>query len=282
MKKKIIVHTRSGLANRMRAISSSIFLKHKIDAEMYVIWKQDNGLKANYHDLFQNSNEFTVINDKSKYDFLMKGKSLVNSKFPIVRNASTFYNKLMSKWIGVDVIVFDEDVVLGYDHVYSKAINQNNIYIHTCGEFVDYPQGIQNFVPSEEINGILKLELSNFDDDTIGMHIRRTDNKKAIEKSPLHLYENKISEIVANNSKTKIFLATDDNSVEEQLLSKFPDNILKYNKTYGRDSFKGIQDAIVEMYLLSHTSKIYGSFYSSFSEVAAKIGNIELEVLKLD
>lgn len=34
------------------------------------------------------------------------------------------------------------------------------------------------------------------------------------------------------------------------------------------------------MVILSKCSKIYGSFYSSFSEAASKLGNVRLETLR--
>jgi hypothetical protein len=43
-----------------------------------------------------------------------------------------------------------------------------------------------------------------------------------------------------------------------------------------RNLQKGIQDAVVDMYCLAGCQKIIGSYFSSFSEVAAQINGIEL------
>ena len=41
-------------------------------------------------------------------------------------------------------------------------------------------------------------------------------------------------------------------------------------------------DGITDMYTLACTTKIYGSFQSSFSEIASQIGNIPLEIIQSD
>jgi len=43
-----------------------------------------------------------------------------------------------------------------------------------------------------------------------------------------------------------------------------------------RNSVRGMQDALVELYVLSRTNKIFGSHQSSYSETAAQIGNYSL------
>jgi hypothetical protein len=47
-----------------------------------------------------------------------------------------------------------------------------------------------------------------------------------------------------------------------------------------RHSKEGILEAVLEIYSLSKTARIFGSYYSSYSEMAAKLGKIKLEVLK--
>jgi hypothetical protein len=48
-----------------------------------------------------------------------------------------------------------------------------------------------------------------------------------------------------------------------------------------RDSADGVVQAAVELYALSRTQRVYGSYWSSFSHTAAHIGGIqEFTVLK--
>lgn len=47
-----------------------------------------------------------------------------------------------------------------------------------------------------------------------------------------------------------------------------------------RQDENGIADAVVDLFILSRTQRLYGSYWSSFSEVAAQIGNIPLEIVR--
>jgi hypothetical protein len=64
--------------------------------------------------------------------------------------------------------------------------------------------------------------------------------------------------------------------VENQIQQQYGDRIITYEKVLDRNQQKGIQDALVDMYCLAGCQKIIGSYFSSFSEVAAQINGIEL------
>ena len=116
-----------------------------------------------------------------------------------------------------------------------------------------------------------------YNSNTIGIHIRRTDHVWAIRHSPTEKFIEVMSEELDINPATKYFLATDSAEEEKILLEHFGNRVITYKKTsLDRESIEGIQDALVDMYLLASTNKIIGSFASSFSEVAAEIGNIPL------
>ena len=59
----------------------------------------------------------------------------------------------------------------------------------------------------------------------------------------------------------------------------FEGKIIVYKKEMNRDTPNGIRDAVVDLYCLSKTKYIYGSYWSSFSDIAARIGEIRLITL---
>jgi hypothetical protein len=80
--------------------------------------------------------------------------------------------------------------------------------------------------------------------------------------------------------KSNFYLATDDNEVKIKLKKHFGAKILTYdNSELTRSNEKGMKDAVVDLWCLSHTSKIIGSYTSSFSAMAAEIGKINLIIL---
>lgn len=77
-----------------------------------------------------------------------------------------------------------------------------------------------------------------------------------------------------------IYLATDDESVKQELKKRYGKRLIYVKDKADHSSIAGIQGGIVDMYVLARTQKIFGSFHSSFSELAAQIGNIPLEIIK--
>lgn len=282
MRKQIIIQPRAGLANRMRLISSCLYLANKFRAEMTMIWDVDSGLNARYQDLFEMNQGIRLLNTWSKYKLIIKHKKLLSSKFTLISILSKAWNRIVSSVIGVDYCLFDEDLKKGYAYVKGILEENNTIFFYSCEEFIDYQEGIASFIPVHSIREKVKCYSERFNNKTVGIHIRRTDNISSIEKSPNYLFEEKIDEYLREDTDTVFFIATDDPSVEYYFKSKYPNHILSYSKTYGRDSTEGIIDALIELQLLAKTSVIFGSYWSSYSEMASRIGKIQLLILTLE
>lgn len=74
-------------------------------------------------------------------------------------------------------------------------------------------------------------------------------------------------------------LATDDPAIEYAIKERFPDRVVVRPKVFARDKAAGVRDALVDLLLLSRCRRILGSHWSSFSETAAEIGGIDLEIV---
>jgi hypothetical protein len=119
-------------------------------------------------------------------------------------------------------------------------------------------------------------ELSQaFGSNTIGVHIRRTDNANAMLYSPTYAFIAAMENCIAANSQARFFLTTDCVDTQRQIKSIFGERIITRTRRISRDSADGMRDAAVDLFLLSRTSRILGSYYSTFSETAADIGQIE-------
>jgi hypothetical protein len=91
-----------------------------------------------------------------------------------------------------------------------------------------------------------------------------------------------MKELLTADETTHFFLATDDVNVELELKLIFGDRIISPPKDLSRQTVAGIQAAVVDLFVLAGTGRILGSYWSSFSEVAAWIGDIPLVVIKKD
>jgi hypothetical protein len=89
-----------------------------------------------------------------------------------------------------------------------------------------------------------------------------------------------MDDILENNSNTKYYLSTDDSPTELQLKERYGSRIVVLEgKSINRNDLAGIEDAVTDMFCLSRTKLILGSYASSFSEVASAIGKIPLEII---
>lgn len=119
----------------------------------------------------------------------------------------------------------------------------------------------------------------------VGVHIRRTDNAAAIIHSPPALFDSNLER--RDPAPRAVFLATDDPAVEKQFLARWSPKIdVRVSaKRTAMDGFTnrgdavGVQDALVDLLSLAACETVVGSFWSSFSRVAALLGNVPLDVV---
>ena len=85
---------------------------------------------------------------------------------------------------------------------------------------------------------------------------------------------------IKKNTNTKFYVASDDDEVKESLKSKYPNRIITQMDDTDRNSLEGMKFAVLDLFCLSKTNKIIGSVGSSYSQIAAEIGGIEVEYAK--
>ncbi|HLI92723.1 MAG TPA: hypothetical protein VKU83_03915, partial [Puia sp.] len=156
-------------------------------------------------------------------------------------------------------------------------------YIDTCHNFYPYHYRFSWVNPIPAIaDRIRGLEEKMKQRHCIGLHIRRTDNLASVENSPDFLFENAIREEICRDPSAVFFLATDDYRTQSHFTGLFgPDRILAHPKKFGRDSVEAIRDAVVDWTLLTRCSKLYCSYYSSFSETVIEVSNAPAITLKI-
>jgi hypothetical protein len=260
--KTVIVHPYGGLGNRIRLIAPSIELAQTHDLSIILIWEHNRFLNCSYDLLFERH---------------PKIRKIVPLPFP----------EGLSKLIG------KVGAATGYPYIGDKLIRSGKFdpdrfspmllptYIHSCYLFGDPSSDIRTyFLPTPAISQKVKSFLSQTGS-LIGLHIRRGDNANSSAYSPVDLFVNTIKAELEEDPDTRFFLASDSSVVEQELIRSFgKERILHRQKVLNRGAKNGIIDAWIDLLLLSRCKKIYGSFYSSFSEIAARVGNTPLIVLR--
>lgn len=265
-----------GLANRMRAMASALTLAHQTDSKLEVTWFPTWDLYAPFDSLFLPIDESGIsLRNASIWDKLTldrpRKKNLHIPRlyqcfaFNGTKYERSFYSLIQQKFD------FNEWVVLN-----------RKVYMASYHAFYPYELPLigKMFVPIQFIKDRIDDICTQFVDNAIGVHIRRTDNIASIQQSPLELFYEKVDYELDRDEKSMVYLATDSEEVKNQMRQRYGKRVISSSVPANRNSIVGIQNGLVEMYTLARTSKIYGSFQSSFSEMASQIGGVSLEILK--
>ena len=80
---------------------------------------------------------------------------------------------------------------------------------------------------------------------------------------------------IAADPEVRFFLATDEKKEEAILREHFGEKLLtNENRVIDRNSVQGMHDAMIDLFSLAATDKILGSYWSSFTDVAASMRGI--------
>lgn len=255
-----------GLANRMRVIDSAYKLSSDTNRSFRVFWKKDKGLNCDFNSIWLPKKEIRDTDSKLLHNF-----------FKLRRKSGIFrvFLKFLEKSRLVKVISDDEFVSLFETGFNFKSLkNYRFCVISSFSHFYKKKPFFEMFELQPENEKLIDLETAAFDQQTIGVHIRRTDNKVSIEHSPLEFFIDRMKKEQAENPGANFYLATDDPEVKSQFKNLFGEKLITPQGKLSRDNREGIIQAVVEMYALSRSSKIYGSYFSSFTEVGGILGDV--------
>ncbi len=269
----------SGLGNRIRIMATAIKLAREGNKNLRIFWNRNSELNAAFDKLFEYPSNIPVkpIPFQYKLWILMRRFSSKLSGFD-----NWYLKQFKFDFVFLDRMV--KEVLDNKLNLQEEVNKAKSTLICSCEEVNYYDVAdYEVFKPVAEVQEKIDSHVRLFSPSTIGIHIRSTDHTTSKKISPYYLFENKIEEELRLNPKATFFLATDDNEYQSRLLGKFgSERILFHQKVFRRDVPEGITDAVVDLFCLSKTSKIYGSYYSSFSYVAGRIGQVRVHILTRD
>ncbi|MFT3748752.1 MAG: hypothetical protein QM768_10565 [Agriterribacter sp.] len=258
----------AGLANRMRAISSGIYIAKKLGASANIYWKREKNCYAQFNDLF---NPIPVpgvrVTEISGFNLSLLRSTKKNLYIPSLLRRFIYNTQLTNFNIKTDGDIF------------SKLMPDGSIYLCSCNSMSNHYSMREIFHPQKLVITSIDKITAKFPEHVTGIHIRRTDNVKAIQNNSVEDFKKRIDKALTENTKMKFYLATDDIIVKQELLKTYEGHIITNNAVLNRNSSEGLINAVIDLWCLSRTNHIIGSFYSSYSEIAAEIGGIKLEIL---
>ena len=252
----LIIPPSGGLCNRMRVINSARVLAERRGDALIVLWYACAELNCSFEDLFLPVHDFTIHNIRSLKD-----------------PRKLFYQLRARQRLGnEDILQHKTDGVLHEDFFRSL---KDPVYVFTWEHF--YPSSDYScYAPIPSLQSRLDALTASFGPRCVGVHIRRTDNAVSMGKSTTEQFITLMKKELDAHPDTCFFLATDDMAEERLLRETFPGKIISNpNRTLDRNSVAGMHDALLDLYGLAATQKLIGSYWSSFTDIAADMGGLE-------
>ena len=256
----------TGLANRLRALVGYQAMSEILNVPFYLCWVSDRFCRADFKDIFNGSD----INGITPEDLTVLGKN----KDITVFETPDWFNEIWKQHLTPAVPWMD----------FFKIVAHN---LENLRPNAPIAEKVDHFARQHDLNNLS------------GMHIRWTDNLNAYDYwmknnsefnpdfvSTLDGFKNFMDAQIQLDPGACFFLTTDNRQIEKQLKKAYGNTIITYQKNYTRrmphfSKFKikglkgrtsSIENALIEMLLLSKCKMIVGTYFSSFSKFSAVWG----------
>lgn len=274
----IIIEPCAGLGNRLLSLASAYHWAKRNNEELTVLWKKEEALGARFGDIFMPVEGVRCIELK---DYSFKSHPFSQLRYDLCRKKYAAGADFFSDTENT-MDTYKEKGMEGFAGIMEKYGVK---FIRAFSEFYDLDSLKAPFgfiTPSKAVLSRVEQTVPDGKDgDIIGIHIRRADHRICIENSPLELFVDKMKLEAEQNDGVKFYVASDDEPTIKQLVKMFGGRVLYMKeKDFSRESVRGIVDAYAELLCLSRSRKIIGSFYSSYSRMAAMLSGIPLEIMQ--
>ena len=279
---QLIIAPQGGLCNRLRAVLSAVSLvaEGHLAADIRVGWSAEAECAARFDQLFL------------PYDVPQWGEASQSASAPQLTVAPRrWYDRPVTRrnlhWPAlVRSLIYaaqyrNTPPPLAELQRQFSAGHHVGVYVSTGEAFCDYsPRYIQRLRLQPHLQERVDRLSRTFDEHTIGVHIRRTDHVTAIAESPDSLFEQAMADAIAADPDVRFFLSTDDEALKARLAARFPQRVSTQPCHGTRADLAGMEEAVVDLWTLARCARIFGSYWSSFTDTAAEIGGTPLNIIR--
>lgn len=286
----------SGLANELRGLTSAMLMAQEKSRKFYINWGEMIDMPGIHR--------LSELFEYPKLDYTSANRSSLNR---LQRFYCFFENRKLlafTDWLRCELLQRHQ-----FNNILCDMIANNvnfsfpTIIISTYYSFYsDHVSGIdfydkrhrmyKTFVPVKGIQKRYKEFIRRyFGEYTVGVHIRTKKSQRRFGKvwdSPpdgpvgrinFDLFSSLVDCEIQKNPETRIFLATDNIAECRPFMERYKDRLIMYPKknTNGmvdRFTAEDVKNALIDLYLLANTQKLFGTKQSTFSYEAAIIGNV--------
>jgi hypothetical protein len=273
-KAKVFIDVQHGLGNRLRALASAACIAQAMDKELILVWQPDHHCQARINDLFD-------------YQGIVEENSFLNEAY---LTCEKVYNYMPSEAPGCK----DQEIDLSL---------QGSIYLRSAfvlnSKAIDLAKENQILQSLEPIPFIQGLVAAVRHPNSVSAHVRMAGGKNYEhlpyervenwtpkdheliahwrEKSQPSRFEAYLDHLIARGEADTIFLAADLVETYEIFKRKYGHRITYLPRQINDRSVQQLQYALADALLLSKASMFLGSSWSSFSELAIRLGQTGLK-----
>lgn len=279
-KKLLVMKVVNGLGNRLRALASSIALSRHKDFHLLIVWMPDFHCDCEFDDLFvvnTEDNGFAVVSDitfsaaafscahKVRYDYSTeRGK---DGKYPYIDcdsdtqvifvTSACVLNHEACSWKGVNDVLQELKPRHEIEEMVAMATGPLGSLVHAVGVHIRMGQ-----------EGLRCEDTSTWKEDVRNSLLKWRTN------SNVQIFATEMQLILTREPNTIFYVAADTQQAYDHLIEQFGEKVIFYLKREHYDRSKEqIKSALVDALALSKTKYILGSNWSSFTELAQRLGN---------
>lgn len=259
----LTVEPTAGLANRMRVVAASLELAERLQCPLRLVWTRTGALGCRFDELFEP----------------ITGVKIAEHAWTTSR-----IERFIGSRVGFYTYLTAPDIErCAHGGGFDDLAQARRPYLITFSRFLRSPGRLGALKPIAEVAHVVERTAASFTPHTVGVHIRRGDEDPSTHGPLTATVESFLAAMQARldaEPQTNFFLACDSRQEEARVLQTFGARVTTLPKSLDRRTREAIRAALVDLLCLSRTPLILGSFYSSFSEMAAEIGGVRLEIVR--
>ena len=267
---RFFVDAQHGLGNRLRTIASAGAIALETGRELVIIWQPDDHCDCRYDDLFEPGG--AVLNQGFHDDPTIRGIDFFNymeiepgsakdqpitlSSFrdTYVRSAYPL-NSPFSNW--------------DKENSWLAGLRPNPVVLDLVAS-VRNPNALSMHIRMEGGVAVEHLAYESSANWTAAAHLEIDHWRK---RSHFHYFEARLDQLIDEGLADTVFLATDTPAVYASFRDRYGDRIAYLPRPATDRSAPALVYALADMLLLSRAPHLLGSTWSSFSELAARLGD---------
>lgn len=258
---KLTVAAQGGLCNRLRVLFGTLAVAEAQQVPTRLVWEPNWQCEAYFDELFEplQSPWLTVTNGS----FLDRPSSHKELYLPQVLRLPLYRKQIK---------LFHPD---RHGPLADALHKYGSLYLNTGFQVAPYgTEQFRRLRALPELQARIDDTVAHFPENIIGVHVRRSDNTWSKQVSTDEAFVRAMEQY----PDAKFYIASDDAEVKWRLRDTFKGRTLAQETDGLRDNAFSLGEALVDLCCLAATRRVIGSYWSSFSDLAAEIGGVPLEI----